>query len=41
MIEFIIGIGCGILFIWILSKYYCFQNKIEWNKFKRKWLQQQ
>ncbi len=41
MIEFIIGIGLGMILIWITSKYYCFKKREEWNKFKIKWLQQQ
>lgn len=41
MIELIMGLGIGITLLWFASKYYCFKNKKEWNKFKIKWLQQQ
>lgn len=43
--SLILGIIIGMCLIWLASKYYCFNNPKEWNKFKKeyskKWQSQQ
>jgi hypothetical protein len=35
MMEFIIGIFLGMVLLYLFSKYYCFKNREEWEKFKK------
>ena len=33
----VIAFSIGIITLWLLSKWYCFKNKKEWNKFKKQY----
>jgi len=37
MIKIILGFVLGILFLWFVSKYYCFRNSKEWILFVRRY----
>ena len=41
MKELIFGIIIGMVLIYLVSKFFCFKNQKEWNKFKNRWLQSQ
>ncbi len=41
MKELLIGILIGMVLIYLISKFICFKNPKEWNRFKKKWQQKQ